>query len=84
MPEVLKKVVEIDWSLMVSQIKPVLCPKCKQSVLGIDRGEGGRKDLTTVTVHHHDIRQGVCVFKMTWTDAHALANKITRDLGDRK
>lgn len=69
---------------MVTQIPPILCPKCKHSVLGIDRGYGGRKDLTSVTVHHHDIAQGVCIFKMTWKDAQDFANRITRDLGGRK
>ncbi len=69
---------------MVSQLKPILCPRCKQSVLGIDRGYGGRKDLTSVSVYHHDASQGICVFKMTWKDAQDLANSITKDLGDRK
>lgn len=69
---------------MVSQIKPVLCPKCKKSALGIDRGYGGRKDLTEVQVHHHDVSLGVCVFKMTWKDAQDFANLITKDLGGRK
>lgn len=69
---------------MVSQLKPILCPRCKKSVLGIDRGYGGRKDLTSVSVYHHDEKQGICVFKMTWKDAQDIANSITRDLGGRK
>jgi hypothetical protein len=69
---------------MVSQIPPVKCPKCKKSVLGIDRGYGGRRDLTEVTVHHFDQSQANCVFKMSWKDAQDLANSITRDIGGRK
>ncbi len=69
---------------MVSQIKPVMCPKCKHSVLGIDRTGGGRRDLTQVTVYHHDQRQGMCIFKMSWKDAQDFANLITRDIGGRK
>jgi hypothetical protein len=69
---------------MVSQVKPILCPKCKKSVLGIDRAYGGRKDLTEMHVHHHDTSQAPCVFKMSWKDAQDFANSITRDLGGRK
>ncbi len=69
---------------MVSQIPPVKCPKCKKPVLGIDRGYGGRRDLTEVTVHHFDQAQPRCVFKMSWKDAQELANTITRDIGGRK
>ena len=69
---------------MVTQIKPILCPKCKMGVLGIDRGPGGRKDLTEVKVHHFNPILPVCVFKMTWKDAQDFANSITRDLGGRK
>jgi hypothetical protein len=69
---------------MGDQIKPVLCPKCKYTVLGIGRAYGGRKDLASVTVHHHDVRQGVCVFKMNWKDAETLADSITKDIGGRK
>jgi len=77
---------------MVSQIKPVLCPKCKKSVLGIERHFGGKKTLAEVTVHHHEdvtrVNAGhtaaVCVFKMTWQDSQDLANSITRDIGGRK
>lgn len=69
---------------MVSQIPPVLCPKCKKSVLGIDRAFGGRPDLAAVTVHHHDHSSGNCVFKMSWKDAKDLANLITGDIGGRK
>lgn len=69
---------------MVSQVKPVLCPKCKKSALGIDRVPGGRPDLTAVEVYHHDTTVANCVFKMSWADAQDLANSITRDIGGRK
>ena len=69
---------------MVTQIKPVLCPKCQMSVLGIDRAFGGRRDLTEVSVHHHNPTLPPCVFKTTWKDAQDLANALTRDLGNRK
>jgi len=69
---------------MVTQVQPILCPKCKQSVLGIDRGYGGRRDLTEVQIFHHDVKIPNCIFKMSWKDAQNLANLISRDIGGRK
>ena len=77
---------------MVAQIKPVLCPKCKKSILGIDRHFGGKTKLVEVEVHHHDDAArynaghptATCKFKMTWKDSQDLANSITRDIGGRK
>jgi hypothetical protein len=77
---------------MVTQIKPVLCPKCKKSVLGIGRSWRGGSKLVTVEVHHHEDAKrvaaghtaSVCTFKMKWDDSQDLANSLTRDLGNRK
>lgn len=78
--------------MMVSQIKPVLCPKCKRSVLGIGRSFGGQSKLVTVEVHHHEDAAAynaggtpkTCKFKMTYADSQALAESISSDLGGRK
>jgi len=77
---------------MVTQIKPILCPKCKKSVLGIGRHFNGKAALVTVEVHHHQdaanynagIQPEVCKFKMTYADSQALAEAISNDLGGRK
>ena len=62
---------------MVTQIKPVLCPKCKKSVLGIGRSWRGGSKLVTVEVHHHEDAKryalgqpaAVCTFKATANEA---------------
>ena len=70
---------------MVSQIKPVLCPKCKKPILGIDRGPvAGRRDLSEVTVFHAVGQDVPCVIKMTWKDSQVLANWASKDIGGRK
>lgn len=77
---------------MVTQIKPVLCPKCKKSVLGIGRTWRGGTKLVTVEVHHHEDAKrvalghtaAVCTFKMSWKDSQDLASAITQDIGGRK
>lgn len=76
----------------VTENNPVLCPKCKKSVLGIGRSFGGRKTLVTVEVHHHEdakrfaagAQTRVCTFKMNWKDSQELANSVSSDLGGRK
>lgn len=77
---------------MVAQIPPVLCPKCKKSVLGISRHFGGGKKLVEVEVHHHEDAQRFnagatprpCKFKMTFKDSQALAQAVSSDLVGRK
>lgn len=70
---------------MVSQIKPVLCPKCRKPVLGIDRGPvPGRRDLSEVQVFHLVANDKPCRIKMTWKDSQELANWAGRDIGGRK
>lgn len=78
--------------MALPQIKPVPCPKCRRSVLGIGRSFGGGRKLVTVEVHHHEDAQRhnaglparTCKFKMTWKDSQDLANSISADLGGRK
>lgn len=77
---------------VASQIKPVLCPKCKKSILGIGRSWRGGSKLVTVEVHHHEDAKRhalgatarVCTFKMKWGDSQKLATAITSDIGGRK
>ena len=77
---------------MVAQIKPVLCPKCKKSILGIGRSWRGGGKLVTVEVHHHEDAKRhalggvgrVCTFKMKWDDSQKLAQEISSDIGGRK
>jgi len=68
---------------MVSQIPPVLCPKCKKGVLGIDKKFGGRPDLVEVQAHHFHTQE-ICVFKMSYQDYKVLANRLSSDIGGRK
>jgi len=77
---------------MVTQIKPVLCPKCKKSILGIGRSWRGLSKLVTVEVHHHEdatraalgATARVCTFKMTWDDSQKLASSLSSDIGNRR
>ena len=82
----------LEGNPVVSQIKQVLCPKCKKSILGIGRSWRGLSKLVTVEGHHHeDAKRAamgatarVCTFKMKWKDSQALATAITSDIGGRK
>lgn len=70
---------------MVTQIQPVLCPKCRKPVLGIDRKPvPERRDLSEVTIWHLVAGDVSCVIKMTWKDSQFLANQVSRDIGGRK
>jgi hypothetical protein len=70
---------------MVTQIKPVLCPKCRKPVLGIDRVPvPQRRDLAEVEVFHLVASDKPCRIKMTWKDSQELANNVSRDIWGRK
>ncbi len=73
-------------------MKQVLCPKCRNPVLGIGRSFGGVRKLVSVEVHHEEdakryaagAQARTCKIKMTFHDSQVLAESISGDLGGRK